>query len=96
MRAQQTAEILAEGLGLSEYRSLDCLTPSGRPDNVISQLEGALQIEDCLIVSHQPLVSELIYYLSHTDVGMSTATIVSLSFEVLAPKCSEVEWCIHA
>jgi phosphohistidine phosphatase len=62
-RAQETAEIVRTALGFApEIRTVDWLTPDTDPDKVAEQL---VSVSDVLLVSHNPLVGNLLSYLQH-------------------------------
>ncbi|MBV4485625.1 phosphohistidine phosphatase SixA [Pseudomonas sp. SWRI153] len=63
LRAQQTAEIVREALGFKpQIRTVDWLTPESDPDKVAEQL---VSVSNVLLVSHNPLVGNLLSYLQH-------------------------------
>ncbi|RBC03353.1 MULTISPECIES: phosphohistidine phosphatase SixA [unclassified Pseudomonas] len=63
LRAQQTAQIVREALGFEpEIRTVGWLTPENDPDKVADQL---VSVSDVLLVSHNPLVGNLLSYLQH-------------------------------
>ncbi|BBP72290.1 phosphohistidine phosphatase SixA [Pseudomonas sp. Seg1] len=63
LRAQQTAQIVREALGFEpEIRTVDWLTPEVDPDRVAEQL---VSVSNVLLVSHNPLVGNLLSYLQH-------------------------------
>ncbi|KAB0499046.1 phosphohistidine phosphatase SixA [Pseudomonas vancouverensis] len=63
LRAQQTAQVVREALGFEpEIRTVDWLKPDTDPDKVAEQL---VSVSDVLLVSHNPLVGNLLSYLQH-------------------------------
>ncbi|WP_130907412.1 phosphohistidine phosphatase SixA [Pseudomonas sp. Sample_16] len=63
LRAQQTAQLVREALGFEpEIRTVDWLTPDTDPDKVAEQM---VAVSDVLLVSHNPLVGNLLSYLQH-------------------------------
>jgi phosphohistidine phosphatase len=63
LRAQETAQLVREALGFEpEIRTVDWLTPETDPDKVAEQL---VSVSDVLLVSHNPLVGNLLSYLQH-------------------------------
>ena len=63
LRAQQTAQLVRETLGFEpEIRTVEWLTPETDPDKVAEQL---VSVSDVLLVSHNPLVGNLLSYLQH-------------------------------
>ncbi|MGL5995210.1 MAG: phosphohistidine phosphatase SixA [Pseudomonas proteolytica] len=63
VRAQQTAQLVREALGfMPEIRTVPWLTPDGNPLQVLEKLDTD---DNVLLVSHQPLVGNLISFLQH-------------------------------
>lgn len=63
VRAQQTARLVREALGfVPDIRTVPWLTPEGSPEQVLAHLEAE---DNVLLVSHQPLVGNLISFLQH-------------------------------
>ncbi|WP_448723358.1 phosphohistidine phosphatase SixA [Pseudomonas farris] len=63
LRAQETALLVREALGFEpEIRTVEWLTPDTDPDKVAEQL---VSVSDVLLVSHNPLVGNLLSYLQH-------------------------------
>lgn len=63
LRAQQTAQLVREALGFEpEIRTVEWLTPDVDPDRVAEQL---VSVSNVLLVSHNPLVGNLLSYLQH-------------------------------
>lgn len=86
-RAQQTAELVRETLGLQlPLTTLDWLTPDDDPRAVLQQLDLDAG-EDVLIVSHNPLLGSLAGLLVHghlqQPVILHTASLVCLCGEHL-------------
>ena len=82
LRAQQTAEIVAEHLGLS-VETIQHVTPDGSPSRAIEQLPES---GNTLIVSHMPLVSGLTELLCsgspYGGPGFGTACAAVLDCEI--------------
>ena len=71
LRAQQTAEIVRTALGfLPEIRTVEWLTPDYSPQVVSEQL---VSVDRALLVSHNPLVGNLLGYLQHGHVQQPEA-----------------------
>ncbi|WP_028622829.1 phosphohistidine phosphatase SixA [Pseudomonas sp. Ant30-3] len=65
-RAQQTAEIVKQALGFApDICTVEWLTPDNRPQAVAEQL---VSVDYALLVSHNPLVGNLLGYLQHGHV----------------------------
>ena len=63
LRAQQTAQLVREALEFEpEIRTVEWLTPDTDPDKVTEQL---VSVSNVLLVSHNPLVGNLLSYLQH-------------------------------
>lgn len=66
LRAQQTAQLVREALGFEpDIRTVEWLTPDNRPQAVSEQL---VSVDYALLVSHNPLVGNLLGYLQHGHV----------------------------
>jgi phosphohistidine phosphatase len=85
LRAQQTAQLVRDALGFEpEIRTVDWLTPDTEPDKVAEQM---VAVSDVLLVSHNPLVGNLLSYLQHgaghPPERVSTAGLAELEGEEL-------------
>jgi len=85
VRAQQTAALVHETLGFAEpLRTVPWLTPEADVQQVIGAIER-LGLEHVLLVSHQPLVGNLVGLLQHGHLqqpaAMSTASLAELEGE---------------
>ncbi|KPB34942.1 phosphohistidine phosphatase SixA [Pseudomonas amygdali] len=85
VRAQQTAELVRQSLGFNgPVVTVPWLTPDSSPREVLLQLDK-LGVDEVLLVSHQPLVGELIGVLAHGSPQqaepMSTASLAELEGE---------------
>ena len=66
LRAQETAMLVREALGFEpEIRTVEWLTPDNRPQAVAEQL---VSVDYALLVSHNPLVGNLLGFLQHGHV----------------------------
>ncbi|RON46062.1 phosphohistidine phosphatase SixA [Pseudomonas frederiksbergensis] len=66
LRAQQTAQLVREALGFQpEIRTVEWLTPDYTPQKVSEQL---VSVDYALLVSHNPLVGNLLGYLQNGHV----------------------------
>lgn len=87
LRAQQTFQVLDQALAgqsLPAPETVDWLTPEADVAAVCEQLQ-AVADQSVLLVSHQPLVSELVAYLSGDGLlSMGTASLAHLELEVPA------------
>jgi phosphohistidine phosphatase len=84
VRAQQTAALVHEALGfIKPVQTVPWLTPDSDPQGVIGELEK-LDLQQVLLVSHQPLVSYLVGMLEQghrQGPPMSTASLAELEGE---------------
>ena len=85
LRAQQTAQLVREALGFEpEIRTVEWLTPDTEPDKVAEQM---VAVSNVLLVSHNPLVGNLLSYLQHgagyPPERLSTAGLAELKGEEL-------------
>ncbi|MCP1441035.1 phosphohistidine phosphatase [Pseudomonas sp. GGS8] len=66
LRAQETALLVRKELGFApEIRTVEWLTPDNNPQAVAEQL---VSVDHALLVSHNPLVGNLLGYLQHGHV----------------------------
>ncbi len=80
VRAQQTAQLVREALGFEPpIITVPWLTPESHPSRVLEHLD---MTDNLLLVSHQPLVGNLISLLQHGHLHapqpMSTANLAEL------------------
>ncbi len=74
IRAKQTAEIIRDGLGLSdELKITDTLAPGGSPSSVYKFLKQFTHVEEMFLVGHEP------------DVGMLVANMLWAGSDVHIP-----------
>lgn len=93
-RAQETAAIAAEHLSVGSVDTWDCLQPSGHIQHVLNGLE-AIASSNVMLVSHQPLVGQLINQFAALEPGrysMGTSALAALSVEELLPGCMDLLW----
>lgn len=95
-RARETAEIMAVADRISPS-TLPDLTPDGEPGDVFSALgcymvasPGVRQASGVLVVTHQPLIGEMIFMLTGEKVLMSTANVAVIRTEVVSTGCGEL------
>ncbi|MFG0382460.1 phosphohistidine phosphatase SixA [Pseudomonas sp. zbq_18] len=86
LRAQQTAELVRESLGLKlPLTTVDWATPDDSPRAAANQLDA--YPGECLLVSHNPLLGSLAGLLLHghlqQPLGLSTASLVALDGETI-------------
>ncbi|MBU3070309.1 phosphohistidine phosphatase SixA [Aestuariicella sp. G3-2] len=93
VRAQQTASLASKLLSLPVETS-DLLVPEGRPSE-ISQMLDSMSQEVPLLVSHQPLVGDLVNWLCGLSPGrhvMGTSALAYVESEVVAGACGTLCW----
>ncbi|WP_347904859.1 phosphohistidine phosphatase SixA [Pseudomonas purpurea] len=84
VRAQQTAQLVREALGFEpEIRTVSWLTPDSNPLAAVDQIDTT---DNLLLVSHQPLVGNLIGFLQHGHLRapqpMNTASLAELEADL--------------
>ena len=94
-RAQQTARLVADSLDLLvPVQSWDELLPSGAAETVLHRM-AQLDAEELLVVTHQPFISNFIYYLTGLEQSMGTASIAAILLQELQEGTGEVLWLEH-
>jgi phosphohistidine phosphatase len=99
LRARQTAEIVAEGLGLlKKLQITETLTPAGSAKKLIETIhQRETAPDDVLVVGHEPYLSELISLLVSGErpiaVTMKKGSLCKLTTELLEfGQCASLEW----
>ena len=99
LRAQQTADGVLASLTGFKRKTLNFLVPEIAPSMVVDRLAES-DVENVLIVSHQPLVSALVGLLENADdragPPMSPASMVLLSTDMVLAGCCQRQWIRHA
>lgn len=92
-RARQTADRVAEALGLA-VEPLPLITPDDPPDAVVDWLLEQADDRPLMLVSHMPLVGALTGLLvegrADRGIGFATAAIAELQAEVRAAGCARL------
>ncbi|GAB1258227.1 phosphohistidine phosphatase SixA [Aurantivibrio plasticivorans] len=94
VRAQQTAKIALEVLGDRPIETTELITPDGNVDGVIRLLESR-DLSNVLLVSHQPLVGELVNGFTGQPPGyysMATAALASIDLDPIAMGLGDLNW----
>lgn len=98
LRAQQTARILCDGLGIVPLETVDGITPDSDPFEALKQID-LHQADPLLMVSHQPLVGSLLGLLLEGSVSagqmMGTASVALLSCDQVGPGLASLQWLQH-
>ena len=95
MRAQQTAAVVSEQLPNIAVQTLAQLTPDNRPVDVLKFLCQQPEDSTLLLVSHQPLVSDLVANLCDVPfmtVGMHTAALASILLNPVASGMGQLQY----
>lgn len=100
VRAQQSAEYARAAYPDAEFQTCDALVPESSPAHLAELLQGLTQ-KNILVVSHQPLVSNLLSYLCGEPQGrypMDTASLACLGSEseLWVAGLSQMQWLFHA
>lgn len=93
-RAQQTADVVTEVLGEIPRETSDLLLPEAITSQVLDMLAGQ-ENSTCLLVSHQPLVGELVNGLCAKANGyypMGTGALAGIDLEYPALGCGQLTW----
>jgi len=97
-RARQTAAIVNQVLGRgAEPVETELLTPEADLEALCAQLQ-ACEEDNLMLVSHMPLVGDLIHYLTGAEPGrytMGTASVACLTLDVVAGGVGELRWLRH-
>lgn len=101
VRARETAEIVADGLGVATPVMLcDELAPGGSTAGVLDEIVSQGRLRKVVAAGHMPGVSELAGYLIHGDTGsgfgFQTGAIarIELPDDHLAPGAGRLRWLI--
>lgn len=97
-RAMESAEIVNEALerGVDPVVT-DLLTPEADIDALAGQL-AACDAESLMLVTHMPLVGELLHWLTGDEPGrhpMGTASLACLDAEMVAADMARLRWLRH-
>ncbi len=98
LRAKQTATDLISGIPGLRFQDYELLVPTTKCTQLLSTLAERLNAEpqaSLMLVGHNPLLSDLLCLLLDGQTTgnrhLGTSNIVSLSLEVMAPGCAELE-----
>ena len=95
VRARQTAAVVAKSLPEIIQTTVDVLTPDSSAAEVIRFLCARNSDSTLLLVSHQPLVSELIAELCELprhSISMPTAALASISIDPVGKGCGQLNF----
>lgn len=98
LRAQQTARLLCDALGIGHFDTVEDITPDSDPFAALAALEPHA-VDGLLMVSHQPLVGSLLGLLvegAMTEGGvMGTASVAALQLPQLGVGLAQMQWLRH-
>ena len=99
VRAHETASIVSSSFGLKKKQVVlsDHLAPSGFAKDLIAEINEKYQVENLMLVGHEPYLSDLIAMLVSGNPSMSVVMkkggLCRLSIETLVyDKCATLEW----
>lgn len=99
VRTQQTAEQVLKSYPELEVNTQDIFTPESDPKAAFDAIKHS-GLDNLLIISHQPLVGELVALLAEPKISyqspMSPATMAFIHNEHMLPACGELLWLRHA
>ena len=99
VRTQQTAKQVLKSYPQLEVNTQDILTPESNPQVVFDAIKHS-GLDDLLIISHQPLVGELLALLVDPKTSyqspMSPASMAYVHNQHKLPACGELAWLRHA
>lgn len=97
-RARQTAAIANQVLGRGAEPTLtELLVPEAGVEPLCEQIQNC-QEPSLLLVSHMPLVGELLHYLTGAEPGrysMGTSSIACVTIDVVAAGLGQLQWLHH-
>jgi len=92
IRAQQTADIFLEHTEVGHRKDSGTLVPDASINEVMSWLEE-VDSQSVLLVSHNPLVTELTGWLTGDNmIHFGTGSLVCLEGDYFGPECLSVSW----
>lgn len=99
LRTQQTADEVCRAYPELDRLNSAELTPEAPLRSLIESLKRSTH-DSILLISHQPLVSDLVAYLTEPTMAygpsMAPASMALVSSENLLPACGELLWLRHA
>lgn len=90
VRARETAAIVQTELMLDSVTEVPFITPFGDCDTVSAELAG--MGDGVVVVTHQPLISDLVAYLTGQHIAVPTGTAVAISSMSYAQYQGEILW----
>jgi phosphohistidine phosphatase len=99
VRARQTAEVVAEGLGLKRVLELSAvLEPGADLETLIADLASRKKnVDRVLLVGHEPMLSSLISLLlsgeEDLEITLKKGGLCKLAIRTISPgRCATLEW----
>ena len=99
VRAFETAKIVAKTFGIKKNQLVlsDHLIPSGFAKDLIAEINENFQVENLMLVGHEPYLSDLVAMLMAGDpsisITMKKGGLCCLSIDNLGyDKCATLEW----
>lgn len=94
-RAAQTADIAASILAPNlQPQLIDGITPWGDAENFSKALENE-SAEALLLVTHNPFVEDLVYFLTGESLRIKTGSLVAIDVDFLARGCCTLRFVQH-
>ncbi len=97
-RAQETAEEIVNVLGFSpsSFLTIDGVTPRHSPAEALAALHPYDASTSLILISHQPLISQLIsqlvWHKDNPSIAMGTAYVACLELDVFSSGTAELLW----
>jgi phosphohistidine phosphatase SixA len=98
LRAKQTAELVRKQLGMKSSIVDDCLYGDAEPSEVLKFLSKYKKEDRVALVSHMPLIFELLYALTggRSEVELLNGSIAAVSFKEKAAEAKgKLTWLIQ-
>ncbi|MFN3714329.1 MAG: phosphohistidine phosphatase SixA [Alcanivoracaceae bacterium] len=93
VRAQQTADIIANRYPGVARTELDMITPDGDPVRALAALDRMGAADGWMLVSHMPFVDLLCGALTDGQrYGFAVGAVACVELEALAPGCGRLLW----
>jgi len=90
IRACQSKDLITATIGYNgNMETWSEASPGGVLESILQRVE-LTNASSMLMVSHQPLVSKLVEYLSDERVFMGTASVIGIRMEIVAAHCGDV------
>ncbi len=97
VRAQETAKLVQKTLPHLAIQTTDLLVPEADPHRLAKAIEAA-EIDNVLLVSHQPLVGVFLDWLAGLEPGshrLGTSALACIETEFVAADCGQLNWVVQ-